>query len=913
MKPEKRVCFATVQSCHALSASVWQRGLRAIFGSWEALKSLRIIASGLGFSACRRKMSGRPRKGRVIMAKRMLVDATHPEETRVAVIDGNRLEDLDYEVASRRTLKGNIYLAKVIRVEPSLQACFVEYGGNRHGFLAFSEIHPDYYRIPVGDRSQMDGDDADLDHDDHDDFDAEALNAAILAESVPDYDDHIPALDGHHHHHFDAPAAESVDAVIPVTGLPAPIAPIGEDAPTGLARTVIEGEDAAAPSSAEGPVLEAPVAAEASEDEEHDEHADAARRARAKLLRQYRIQEVIKRRQILLVQVVKEERGNKGAALTTYLSLPGRFSVLMPNSERGGGVSRKITDADDRRRLRAILQDLDLPEGMGVILRTAGMERSGEDIKRDLEYLMRLWDSIRELTLQSSAPALIYEEANLIKRAIRDLYSDDTVEILVQGEACYQAARDLMSMLMPDRVDRIKHYENTALPLFFRYQVETQIEALHSHTVQLRSGGTLVINQTEALVAVDVNSGKSTRERNIEETAYRTNLEAAEEVARQVRLRDLAGLVVIDFIDMEDGRNNSAVERKFKEAMRHDRARVQVGRISPFGLMELSRQRLHPSLFETAYEKCPHCAGAGYIRSLESAALTVLRAVEEEGIRQKAAEIVLHAPTSVAVYILNEKRNVLATIEARYGFRVRVQADDELVSPTYNLEKIRAKAAHERIEMPVIDMNALLAEPRTQPDSRRNSAASVDEEGEAGGDRRPGRRRRRRGGRGGADGAAGAAAPSQDQGVAAGADQGTDADDAGSDAEDGDGPANGAATGEVGRDGQPRRRRRGRRGGRRRNGGEGQQGAAPDATGAVPTEGGASTAPAEGRQQNNHRHANPRPPRAVTQVQDIDTTPKDPRADRGAASAPATVPSAAPAGDGSPEAPKKGWWRRITG
>ncbi|MEI7610951.1 MAG: Rne/Rng family ribonuclease, partial [Rhodospirillaceae bacterium] len=424
--------------------------------------------------------------------------------------------------------------------------------------------------------------------------------------------------------------------------------------------------------------------------DEADEDEEVARR-RPRSLRSYKIQEVIKRRQILLVQVTKEERGTKGAALTTYLSLPGRYCVLMPNTGRGGGVSRKITNPQDRKRLKEMLSDLDIPQGMAVILRTAGLERSKAEIKRDLEYLLRLWDSIREQTLQSTAPELIYEEANLIKRSIRDLYANDIDEVLVEGEDGYRVAKDFMRMLVPSQAKRVQPYRDETIPLFFRYQVESQIDAMHSPVVQLKSGGYIVINQTEALVAIDVNSGRSTRERNIEETAFKTNLEAADEVARQLRLRDLAGLIVIDFIDMEDNRNNAAVERRLKEAMKNDRARIQLGRISPFGLLELSRQRLRPSLLEANFEKCPHCSGLGVIRSIESAALHALRAIEEEGIRRRSSEISVALPSKVALYILNTKRAELALVEQRYGLRIVILTDDELIVPDLRIERVKAR------------------------------------------------------------------------------------------------------------------------------------------------------------------------------------------------------------------------------
>ncbi|MDD3287696.1 MAG: Rne/Rng family ribonuclease, partial [Alphaproteobacteria bacterium] len=545
------------------------------------------------------------------MTKRMLVDATHPEETRVAIVDSyrdvNKLDDLDFGLASKPLLKGNIYLAKVMRVEPSLQAAFVEYGGNRHGFLSFTEIHPDYFRIPMADRPA----------DEEDVIEGENLEAMPVSaetseaeyEQAQEYELDIEDMA--------LPASETPSEEPPMPPAeveqPATTFPLeGQDIDIGLITDF--GNAAVNPILAEGAVAPEQTPVESVGGEVSERFVRRPPRPR------YKIQEVLKRGQVMLIQVVKEERGNKGAALTTFLSLAGRYCVLMPNTDHGGGVSRKITNHHDRRRMKEILDQLEIPEGMAVILRTAGMEQEPPDIQRDLEYLLRMWDSIREQTLQSTAPSLIYEEANLIKRAVRDLYSQDISEILVSGEAGYERARDFMRTIMPDEVEKIRLYKDS-IPLFFRYNVENQIDTLHSPVVQLRSGGYLVINPTEALVSIDVNSGRATRERHIEETALKTNIEAADEIARQLRLRDLAGLVVIDFIDMEDGRNNAAVERRMKEAMKNDRARLQIGRISPFGLLELSRQRLRPSLLEINFEKCPHCAGIGLVRLPDSAAL----------------------------------------------------------------------------------------------------------------------------------------------------------------------------------------------------------------------------------------------------------------------------------------------------
>ncbi len=526
------------------------------------------------------------------MAKKMLIDAAHQEETRVVVLDGHRVDDFDFETQNKKQLRGNIYLAKVTRVEPSLQAAFVEYGGNRHGFLAFGEIHPDYYSIPVADR--------------------EALKAE-----------------------FDAVAGD-VDA--------------GGD------------ED----------------------DEGGDDDGEIEEKRRRILTRRYKIQEVIKRRQIMLIQVVKEERGNKGAALTTYLSLAGRYCVLMPNTGRGGGISRKITNSADRKRLKKIATDLEVPQGMGLIVRTAGAKRTKTEIKRDYEYLSRAWETIRDTTMRSVAPALIYEESSLVKRSIRDLYDKDVDDIHVEGEAAYKEAKDFIRMLMPSHAKKVHLYkEPTAI--FTSHGVERQLESIYSPAVTLRSGGYIVINQTEALVSIDVNSGRSTRERNIEQTALKTNLEAAEEAARQMRLRDLAGLIVIDFIDMDEAKNDRMVEKKMKDALRFDRARVQMGKISGFGLLELSRQRRRTGILEGSSHICPMCTGLGRVRSVESSALHLLRVLDEEALRRGASELEARAPTDVAIYLLNEKRMALAAIEDNRNVRVRVTASATLMAPDFEI------------------------------------------------------------------------------------------------------------------------------------------------------------------------------------------------------------------------------------
>ncbi len=833
------------------------------------------------------------------MTKRMLIDATHAEETRVVVLDGNRLEDFDVETSTKRQLKGNIYLAKVVRVEPSLQAAFVEYGGNRHGFLAFSEIHPDYYQIPVADRQRLIDMEAEEARQEEEEEDRAAQAAQGRAERTQDEragrQEPEPPAQAH-----DA-EPEAVAETADESGVTATIAPpaeagagaeagaeggagtqsgAGEVSPaaetagepgavTEAARAAeggeadepdasdesragtrpaqpliiesdtrrgpIEPDEDTSDATGEAPVAE-PVAAQATtgdaassvvEAETHAASADAPRapgetgddsgaavamfaasedtasyhdtaaphasnrwessdtsttaaderddddgsagdtdrnsrdhnggdhdigdtipeslppetvggepdgdergerRMPSRFMRNYKIQEVIKRRQILLVQVVKEERGTKGAALTTYLSLAGRFCVLMPNSPRGGGISRKITSATDRRRLKDIMTELEIPKGMGLIVRTAGANRPKPEIKRDCEYLLRLWDDIREHTMKSVAPALIYEEASLIKRAIRDVYSRDVDEILVDGESGWHAAHEFMRMLMPSHAKKVQLWRDQSQPLFARSQVEAQLDAMLLPTVQLRSGGYLVINQTEALVAIDVNSGRSTRERNVEETALRTNLEAADEAARQLRLRDLAGLIVIDFIDMESKKHNAMVERRMKDALKNDRARIQLGHISHFGLLEMSRQRLRPSLAETSFVACPHCGGMGHVRSTESAAIHVLRGIEEEGSKRRAAEVVVHVATPIALYILNHKRDRMREIELRYGMRVTLSGDDRQIEPQFRIDRLRPQIAGEVATVITPDQpQVAFAPPEPLPAEEVNEAAEEED------------------------------------------------------------------------------------------------------------------------------------------------------------------------------------------
>ena len=595
------------------------------------------------------------------MSKRMLIDGAHSEEIRVVVTSGTRLDEYDIETTFKKQVKGNIYLAKVTRVEPSLQAAFVDFGGNRHGFLAFSEIHPDYYQIPVDDRQALIEEQEALEMEaraarEHlEDIDGGVGEDDDSAENndASEDDDDMSAAPKDHNADDGGEDDESVDAQASEEDTDEKSDDDTRDDDTEASDDKSGDESDPDPVSADPDVEEALEAAETT----------SPRRTRS--MRRYKIQEVIKRRQILLVQVVKEERGNKGAALTTYISLAGRYCVLMPNSSRGGGISRKITVAKERRKLRDTLNSLDMPQGMGVIIRTAGLERNKAEIKRDFEYLIRAWDEVREKTLESSAPAMVYEEGDIIKRAIRDVYSKDIEEIQVEGTETYQTAKRFMRLMMPSHAKRVQQYRDDTIPLYQRFQIEQQLDAMHNPEVQLKSGGYIVINPTEALVAIDVNSGKSTKERNIEETALKTNLEAADEVGRQLRLRDLAGLIVIDFIDMEDGRNVRKVERRLRETMKTDRARLHIGRISNSGLLELSRQRLRPSLLETSSQICPHCRGAGTILSTESMAMRVLRAIEEEGIRMRTSEITVKVSTEVALYILNQKRATLVDLEAR--------------------------------------------------------------------------------------------------------------------------------------------------------------------------------------------------------------------------------------------------------
>ncbi|AUQ98785.1 ribonuclease E [Phaeobacter inhibens] len=742
----------------------------------------------------------------------MLIDATHAEETRVVVVDGNKVEEFDFESENKRQLAGNIYLAKVTRVEPSLQAAFVDYGGNRHGFLAFSEIHPDYYQIPVADREALMEEErayAEAQRARDDEEDAKPARrqsrsrrgrtkaADVKSADVVETKDVSPetAENG-----ADIAGMETIDltdevavaetklADVPEAAQPEAAAddvtaaePVVEEAVKDASDTP-EAQDASSESGeAEGAADTATTEADdAADDADADDSADtdAAADATAKdeniesvadeddsedirpvrkpRPRRYKIQEVIKVRQVLLVQVVKEERGNKGAALTTYLSLAGRYCVLMPNTARGGGISRKITNAADRKKLKDIAVELDVPTGAGLIVRTAGAKRTKSEIKRDYEYLQRLWEQIRELTLKSIAPAKIYEEGDLIKRSIRDLYSREIDEVLVEGERGYRIAKDFMKMIMPSHAKNVKNYQDQ-LPLFARFQVESYLGAMFNPTVQLKSGGYIVIGVTEALVAIDVNSGRATKEGSIEETALKTNLEAAEEVARQLRLRDLAGLIVIDFIDMDERKNNAAVEKRMKDKLKTDRARIQVGRISGFGLMEMSRQRLRPGMIEATTAPCPHCHGTGLIRSDDSLALSILRQIEEEGTRRRSREVLVRCPVSIANYLMNQKREHIAQIETRYGLSVRIEGDPHLVSPDFSLEKFKTASRVVPVATaPVVSVDTSIMDQvdadeasdeadEAEVETNDTDVAEVQAAGDEGeGDNKPKRKRRRR-------------------------------------------------------------------------------------------------------------------------------------------------------------------------
>jgi ribonuclease E len=914
------------------------------------------------------------------MTKRMLIDANHPEETRVVILDGNRVEEFDFEAASRRPLKGNIYLAKVTRVEPSLQAAFVEYGGNRQGFLAFAEIHPDYYQIPASDRAALiaeqeaearrrSEDDIESfeitgprgvaepeegeEEEAEDDGEGEAemaplvpLDAAPEAEEAPQDGSDAEGSEDEHEEVFVNHAGSLDDELTKPQAAHEHLEDYHGDSQVAAAEAAQENEGEIQPVAlhddevhnqiADGeiiPLAEGDAAAQSAQDDEGaidavtpdgeggEAQALQASKPSQRWVRKkhYKIQEVIKRRQIILVQVVKEERGNKGAALTTYLSLAGRYCVLMPNTPRGGGISRKITNAADRKRLKSAAQGLELPEGMGLIIRTAGENRTRLEIRRDYDYLLRLWDQIRERTLSSNAPACVYEEGDLIKRVIRDLYTKDVQDVVVEGEQGFRNAKDFMRMLMPSHAKFVHQYKDS-VPLFQRMHIETQLDSMFSPTVTLKSGGYIVINQTEALVSIDVNSGRATREHSIEETARKTNLEAASEVGRQLRLRDLAGLIVIDFIDMEESRNDREVEKRLRDAVKNDRARVQIGKISQFGLLEMSRQRLRAGVIAGSTVACPHCQGTGLLRSTESSALRVLRGLEEEGEKARAAAVTVKLDHEVALYILNQKRHELARIESENGMEITFDPKPNMPGGAFEIERTRTRDPGERPRTSAISIEAGFV-PSSEPEPDYVEEVEEEEEfvdtGDAaedeseerapreGGERtegdREGRRgRRRRGGRGrgrerGAD--RGPRPDGQPQPQAAQADgalpEGVDSDDA-VDGDEDSGPQNGQP--QLGENGEPRRkrrRRRGRRGGRdraERPQGEGVEhhqtgfanesdrfGAVPDEIDTTPTDAPGSTAGV------------PSAPVWSLKDDDVDTTPKD-------------------------DAPKKkGWWQKTFG
>lgn len=816
------------------------------------------------------------------MPNKMLIDASHPEETRVVVVRGNRIEEFDFESQDKKQLKGNIYLARVTRVEPSLQAAFVEYGGNRHGFLAFSEIHPDYYQIPVADRqallrAEAEAAEAEDDEDDDERQDrkrdgrnrrrrggrnrdrgeergasadaasGEADESSNTSEPADSDEAGVTAAEAE-----EAPAREAAsyedDAPEPVASgedVPEEGKPVGEESesdergsgPTSIAAAaeadVISepapqaGEPTEAGENDRGMVEEvAPRGGDEREEVESVGAEDAleeVRNRRKPPRRHYKIQEVIKRRQILLVQVVKEERGNKGAALTTYLSLAGRYSVLMPNTARGGGISRKITNAQDRKRLKEVVQDLDVPQGMGVILRTAGESRTKAEIKRDYEYLMRMWETVRSTTLKSTAPALVYEEGSLIKRSVRDLYNKDIDEVLVAGDDGYREAKDFMRMLMPSHAKVVQPYRDTS-PIFARNGIEAQLDRMVQPQVTLKSGGYIIINQTEALVSIDVNSGRSTKEHSIEDTALQTNLEAAEEVARQLRLRDLAGLIVIDFIDMEEHRNNRSVEKRLKDHLKNDRARIQVGRISHFGLMEMSRQRIRASVLESTMKPCPHCGGTGHVRSDSSVALLVVRAIEEFLLKDSRHHITVRTPVATALYVLNHKRSTLVDLERRFGVTIALEADETLGSQHYAIfrgaiaEKppgFEEAAAQPPVYIePEDEVEEEIVEEEAVEEAEAPKAApqgGQQEHGDGNRDRKRKRRRRRRGGRDRDDAPRSESANATD--TVASADASEDGDDEADEAdsvEAGETPAAAEAA-----DADRKKRRRGKRGGKR--------------------------------------------------------------------------------------------------
>ncbi len=808
------------------------------------------------------------------MSLRMLIDARHAEETRVAVVKGTRIEEFDFESSEHKQLKGNIYLAKVTRVEPSLQAAFVEYGGNRHGFLAFSEIHPDYYQIPKEDREALLREEAEI--------------AAEEARQRDEEDDLEP-LDEHHDD-------DGIDNARP-----------DSDA---------EGDD-------DDDEVEASESAGGGDQDDHG-NAQDVRARRMSFRRRYKIQDVIHRRQVLLIQVVKEERGNKGAALTTYLSLAGRYCVLMPNSTHGGGISRKISNGADRKRLKSIMSEMDLPASMGCIVRTAGLQRTKTEIKRDFDYLARLWDDIRELTLKSSAPALIHNDSDLIKRAIRDIYNKDIDEVIVEGERGYRAARDYMKLLMPSHAKKVVSYADS-VPLYQRYGVEDQLNAMYQPVVQLKSGGYLVINPTEALVSIDINSGRSTREHGIEQTAVATNLEAAQEISRQLRLRDMAGLVVIDFIDMEHNSNVRKVERAMKGALANDRARIQVGRISSFGLMEMSRQRLRTGVLEASTRECPHCEGTGLVRTASSAGLSALRLLEDEAMRGKSSRLTLRASQEAVIYVLNRKRAELNEIEMRYGVTIEILPDGEVEGARMSVEG--SGPPPEVVFQPpapiIDDDDDLEIEDFEDEDEDEEERGRDQERGEGDSEGPKRKRSRRRRGRRGRRDENGEAQEGVAEQIAPTTDEEERSEDA---AEEGDG--------------QRRRSRRGRRGGRRRSGEQSQDENATEAEGeeapveAQPivedapepekpkrvrrkkTEDVAEAAPAEPEvTEAPKRGRRPKAETAKAEVtasaEEVADKPKRSRAKKADVAPEAAAEIETPGEDDG--APRRGWWQRTFG
>jgi len=894
--------------------------------------------------------------------KRMLIDANHPEETRVVVLDGSKVEEFDFEAASKRPLKGNIYLAKVTRVEPSLQAAFVEYGGNRQGFLAFAEIHPDYYQIPAADRAALIAEqEAEARRRSEDDIESFEISSGPKPvesdEEEEEADESAEEGEAEMAPLVPVEAAEEPEAPAPATEENgeqdhedvfvnhggAAVEPHdhghdedededeGEDAPAANPEPAEEGYHEAvsvaeAAEENEGGI--APVNAETQQEGEEAAPVETGEDGTAQPLqsarpsqrwvrkKHYKIQEVIKRRQIILVQVVKEERGNKGAALTTYLSLAGRYCVLMPNTPRGGGISRKITNAADRKRLKSAAQGLELPEGMGLIIRTAGESRTRIEIRRDYEYLMRMWDTIRETTLNSNAPACVYEEGDLIKRALRDLFNKDVQDVVVEGDLGYRNAKDFMRMLMPSHAKNVHHYKDS-VPLYQRMHIEAQLDSMFSPTVTLKSGGYIVINQTEALVSIDVNSGRATREHSIEETARKTNLEAADEVGRQLRLRDLAGLIVIDFIDMEESRNDREVEKRLRDAVKNDRARVQIGKISQFGLMEMSRQRLRAGVVAGSTVACPHCGGVGLVRSVESSALRVLRALEEEGEKAKSASVCVKVPTEIVIYVLNQKRREVARLESEYRMEITFLPKEGLPAGEFEIERLKSRdpgdrpKSHAGIEsgfvhsdepepdyVEEVDEEEQIesAQDDTQDGGEEEAAAEGD--GETRGGARTeseGRRRRRRGGRGRnrrdgqpprGEGQPRNDQPPREQQAEGAADEGEEAD--GGDETEAAAPGENGTGQQTGEGGRRRRRRRGRRGGRDR--------------------------------ERPHDQPNPFPAAEARfgEPDEVDTTPGVAPALNAAAAPVWSLPSqtdevdTTPAtDDGKPQ--KKGWWQKTFG